>query len=452
MIDAILGVVWAFLGMTWWLWLFIILLPLAQQAILFWRQPIFKKGIVWTFMEIRIPREVTKSPRAMEQVLLAMSTLRNSPGDIREKYYDGEVTRWFALEMVSFGGEIHFYVRCRNKLKNLVRAAFFAYYRDVEVEEVEDYISRFPSSTQEMYAKGYDMWGTEMIMNKMIPNSDGKVLFPIRTYKDFEAPAEEKEFDPIAAFLEVLGNIKPEEVVGIQILIQPNDPKWSEDKEYKKSLEELKSKLSDVDAKKKLKDLEKAEDEAKKMEVLRTLSKSFMRSPGENDVIEAVERNLSKASFRTLIRFIYLAPISVYSDDFARRGLVGAFNQYSSLSLNSFRNNVQMQTRTQIWNKPHIFPKKRLEYKKQRLLWLYRNRELPEESWLGKFMFAYIFNWGSFGSQMFDMNVECLATLFHPPTVAVLTAPHVKRIDSRKAGPPAGLAIFGDDKELEKFR
>ena len=153
-------------------------------------------------MEIRMPREVTKSPRAMEQVLLAMSTLRNSTGDPREVYLDGEVTRWFSLEMVSFGGEIHFYVRCRNKLKNLVRAAFFAYYRDVEVEEVEDYIARFPANTQEMYAKGYDTWGTEMVLNK-------KSLFPIRTYKDFEAPAEEKEFDPIAAFLEVLGGIKP---------------------------------------------------------------------------------------------------------------------------------------------------------------------------------------------------------------------------------------------------
>lgn len=403
-------------------------------------------------MEIRIPREVTKSPRAMEQVLLAMSTLRNAPGDVRETYLDGEVTRWFSLEMVSFGGEIHFYVRCRDKLAGLVRAAFFAYYRDVEVEPVEDYISRFPATTQEMYTKGYDLWGTEMVMNKMIEGTNGKVIFPIRTYKDFESPAEEKEFDPIAAFVEVLGNIKPEEIVGIQILIQPNDPKWSDAREYKAALEELKSKLSDVDAKKKLVDLEQATDEAKKMEVLRTMSKSFMRSPGENDVIESVERNLAKASFRTLIRFIYLAPKSVYSDDFARRGLVGAFNQYGSLNLNSFRNNYTMQTRTQIWSRPHIFPGKRLEYKKQRLLWLYRNREIPEETWLGKLLFSYVFNWGGFGSIMFDMNVECLATLFHPPTIMVLTAPHIKRIDSRKAGPPSGLAIFGDDKELEKFQ
>ena len=49
------------------------------------------------------------------------------------------------------------------------------------------------------------------------------------------------------------------------------------------------------------------------------------------------------------------------------------------------------------------------------------------------------------------MNIECIATLFHIPTVIVLTAPHIKRNESKKAGPPAGIAIFGEDKELEEF-
>jgi hypothetical protein len=50
------------------------------------------------------------------------------------------------------------------------------------------------------------------------------------------------------------------------------------------------------------------------------------------------------------------------------------------------------------------------------------------------------------------MNVEGLATLFHPPTSVVLTAPHIRRVESRKTGPPAGLAIFGEEGEIEKYK
>lgn len=428
------------------MWFFLIILPLTKETVIAWRQFVFKKSIKWKFMEIHMPREVPKSPRAMEQIFLALSTLGNYPDNLQEVYVDGEVTRWFSMEMVSFGGEVHFYVRCRDKLAPLVKAAFYAYYQDVEVEEVPDYIERFPTNTQEMNAQGYDMWGTEMLLK----NSPA---FPIKSYKDFEAPEEEKQFDPMSAFLEILGNLKKEEIVGIQILIAPMMASdWSENKLYKKKLEEIKSKLNDVDAKKKLAELEKEEKEEKKMEILRTMSKSFMRSPGENDRIEAIERNLSKPAFRTTIRFIYLAPKAVYSDDFARRGLVGAFNQYGSLELNSFKASGFLSTRTQIWQKPHILPKKRLGFRKERLLHLYRTRDVAEETSMGKLIASHLFNWAPFKMERFPMNVESLATIFHPPTTMVLTAPHIKRIESRRAGPPAGLPIFGDEKELEKFK
>jgi hypothetical protein len=49
------------------------------------------------------------------------------------------------------------------------------------------------------------------------------------------------------------------------------------------------------------------------------------------------------------------------------------------------------------------------------------------------------------------MNIECLASIFHPPTAGVLTAPHVHRVESKKAGPPAGLAIFGEEGDIESF-
>lgn len=58
----------------------------------------------------------------------------------------------------------------------------------------------------------------------------------------------------------------------------------------------------------------------------------------------------------------------------------------------------------------------------------------------------------NFLSRSFVMTTEEIATLFHPPTSVVLTTPHIQEVESKKAGPPAGLAIFGDEKEIERFQ
>ena len=70
---------------------------------------------------------------------------------------------------------------------------------------------------------------------------------------------------------------------------------------------------------------------------------------------------------------------------------------------------------------------------------------------MGKVMTSKFFNW-NFKAENFEMNTECLATVFHPPGYLALTGPHVKRVESRKGGPPAGLAIFGGEENVEKLQ
>ncbi len=420
MIGGLISLVLYFLGLTWWILFFLAMLPIFLSTLVFWRQQRYKSGSAMdsVLLELRVPREITKSARAMEQILTGMHSLRNAAGDVKERYYEGEVTKWFSLEMVSFGGEVHFYLRTPKKLRNLVEASFFSYYRDVEVSEAPDYVDKLPNDTGEMYAQGYDLWGTEMVLAK-----DSHI--PIRTYVDFETTDEETQFDPIATFLEILGGLKKEETVGIQILIAPGDRNWNQGgKEWIKQM--------------------------KSREVGTKESRPAPRSPGETDILKAIEKNISKPAFDTLIRFLYFSPQATFSDNFARRGLTGAFNQYASLHLNAFRPNFKTQTRTRIWNRPHIFPKTRLEYKKQRLLYNYKLREVPPETWMGRLITSHLFNW-NFASERFYLNTEALATLFHPPTTPVLTAPHLKRVESRKVGPPSGLPIYGEEDELEKF-
>lgn len=424
--DIRIDIVGLLLALVSLLWPFVLLIPMLKwltSVWIYWRQQLFQGRIKWLMLEVKIPREIKKSPAAMEQVIRAIHSQRNAPGDFQERYMDGEVTMWYSLEIVSFGGDIHFFIRTYWKHKPIIQAAFFSYYPDVEIEEVEDYVEKLPKDLGEMYERGYDLWGTELVLVK-------EDAYPIKSYEQFEDMAEERQLDPISNFLEILGNIKPEEIVGIQIQISAKDAKWAE------KWEELLSKLKET------KTTTAPEDPTRTIPILRT--------PGETAKIEAIEKNLSKPAFDTLIRFMYVAPKSVFYETFARRGIVGAFNQYATIDLNMFRQNYPMSTRTRIWDKPHLFVSTRGEYRKQRIIYNYRNREMPPETWWGKFISSYFFNL-NFASKTFDMNVESIATLFHPPTSVVLTAPHITRVESRKGTPPAGMAVFGEESDIEKF-
>ncbi len=440
-----------FLAMVWPLLAFAVFLPLFVSTWLYYRREKFKnEAIKWMLLELRIPREIRKSPRAMEQVLMAIHNLRNAATDFREKWWDGEVTLWFSLEIVSFGGEIHFYVRLHRKYKDMMEAAFFSYYPDVEVTEVDDYVDRFPADIQEMYGHGYDLWGGEMLLEK--PDA-----YPIRTYPEFEAPEEEKQYDPISTFLEVLSKLKKEEMVGIQMLISPEDHgTWFGT--WKPIVEDLRQAKSEKAKTKVGSKTDFPGGPLPAFEVMKTDSKdepgffkSFMRTPGETDVLKAVENNLSKPAFNTLIRFVYFSPQPLFYDSYPRRGLRAAFNQYGAVDINAFKINYAVATRTKIWQWPHVFPKIRNEYRKQRILYEYRNRILPLDTLVGKLVTSHLFNW-NFSSKTVGMSVESLATVYHPPTYIVMTAPHIRRVESRKAGPPAGLAIYGEESELEKYQ
>lgn len=450
--SAIGSFLLGFLALSWWFWLFLLLLPVTISAWLHWRRELFKEDYQrnQVLLELKMPREILKNPRAMEQVLTGIYAMRNTATDLSEIWWEGEVTRWYSLEMASFGGEVHFYIRGFSKQKALIEAAFLSYYPDLEIEEVEDYINRIPRSLKELYAQGYDIWGTEMEL-------DNEDAYPIKTYSEFESPDENKQYDTMSTYLEVLGKLRKEEFAAIQILIAPASPKWRDT--WDGLVEELRARAAKQE---KMMPKTAASFPGGPLPALEVVSpqdssegnkffRSFMRTPGETEVLEAVENNLSKPAFETLIRFIYLSPKVMFGDTYPRRGLAGIFKQFTALDLNSISWNSLTMTRTKLWQWPYVFPKWRNEYRKDRVLWNYRKREMAPHTTVGRFATSYWLSW-NFPTHNFHMNTECLATLFHPPTSFVLTAPHIKRVESRKAGPPAGTAVFGGEEEIEKFK
>ncbi|MBI2623709.1 MAG: hypothetical protein HYW65_04035 [Candidatus Liptonbacteria bacterium] len=442
--------IWQFLDLTKWFWVFLILLPLTASTWLGWRQFRFEHSAAFRMgiLEMRIPREIRKSPRAMEQVFMAIHALRNYASDPEEVWWDGEITRRFTFEITSFGGEIRFFVRFYNRYRPLVEAAFLSYYPDVELVDVDDYIEQIPKDMDEMYARDLNMWGAEMELRR--PEA-----YPIRSYAAFEAPDEERQYDPIASMLETLAKVKKGEFVGIQLVTAPKNPHWHE--KWAPFIEKLKEQSSN---KPKPPPTTKTEFPGGVLPVFSLAGQEeespfknirISRTPGETNVLEAVENNLSKPAFDVILRFAYISPLPLFYESLARRAVGGIFNQYAAQDLNHFGRNEGTSTRVRFWHWPYFFPKKRAEWRKAVLLHKYRHREMPPETFMAKVVGSRLFQW-DFASKEFVMNVESLATLFHPPTFLVLTAPHIRRVESRKTGPPAGLAIYGDEKEIQKFQ
>ncbi len=413
-IAAIIG----FLIRFWWVWtgpVFFMTFVVVWKS---WRQQLYKNAISWVLLELKFPREILKSPKAMEQFFAVLYGVRNTPGDFIERYFDGEITLWFSLEMVSFGGDTHIYIRTPVKHQKVVTANLYANYSMIEVEKVPDYIDRFPATISGLEARNLDIWGSELVLAK-------QDAYPIRTYIQYEGVEEERSIDPISSILEVFRHLDRKETTCVQILIRPADDTWRE-----KGLELVK-KL-------------KIEGSKTIISPLGEYTDRPIRTPGETEVLKAIELNIAKPGYETLIRYIYIADKSVYSVNFAKRGTISAFNQHQSRDLNYFNHNYSIYTQTKWINYPYLFPRRRGAGRKIRMLENYRQRKMPEEMLLSKYLHARAFNFNT-RQRTFVLNTEELATLFHPPTNLVLTAPLIGRTESKRMGPPVSLPIFDEE-------
>ncbi len=417
-----------FLKYTWWFWLFFIFWEIWKELMRYVNQQKFKKNEAspekYALFEIRIPRELEKSAKSMEHVFHTLHGLGNAPGSWKEEYIEGQVPLWFSLEIVSLGGEIHFYLRMPKKHANLTEVAFFSQYSDVEITEVKDYMRDLPATTAELYALGMDMWGTEFILAK-------EGAYPIKTYPMFEMGTSERQIDPLSAFLETLAKLKLGETAIVQILISPADKAWS--KKYEEILKKLR---------------------APEMVDTGGESKSpLAQTAKKTEIINAIENKLTKPAFNSLVRLCYISPGTILKEGsgFARGGITGAFNQYSAPNLNAFKGNSGTATKADKWKFPYTSVNKRLEYRKQRFLHNVRDRINPPETFTARLFSSYLSDM-NFATVSYELATDELATIFHPAPTGVLTAPHMRRVESKKAGPPAGLDIFGEETDLEKFK
>ena len=115
-LGSLLEQVYGYVYLWYPLWLPILLLKIFLEIWLKYIRLGYMRKAGEVLLEIRIPKIIEKTPKAMELFFMAM--YETGSVDLVETYWDGKVRPWFSYEIVSFGGEIHFYVWTWKRYRN----------------------------------------------------------------------------------------------------------------------------------------------------------------------------------------------------------------------------------------------------------------------------------------------------------------------------------------------
>ncbi|HEY4505381.1 MAG TPA: hypothetical protein VJG67_01705 [Candidatus Paceibacterota bacterium] len=398
----------------------------------FWvryRRALYFAKQTYVLLEIKLPREIFKSPRAMEFCIAGMWQMIGE-GNWFEKYWKGMVRAHFSLEIVSIDGVVHFYIYTKKGHKNQVEANLYSQYPGIEIYEVSDYSIPFRHDPEVS-----TFWACEFELSK----ADA---FPIKTYIDYgmeKDPKEEFKIDPMTPFIEFIGSLPRGNNVWLQFIIRAHK---AEEKDRKKTFRTWKIwetwKMKDVwdfMSKKDYKWKEAAQEEIDKIIAGTKGEKDkdgkFVPGTGrqpteiEKETIAALGRSISKNGFDVGMRLIYTAPKDVFVI-MNLAGIIGGIAHFNS-HLNGFKTTNGSA-----------------EYHKHFLLsWWKRServRNVEQQNMLDAYKRRAFFYWPYKREKTFVLNSEELATVFHLPG-GVASTPSFTRIESRKAEPPANLPV-----------
>lgn len=401
----------------------VVLVAMAWKLWVTYVNTLYLRSIEWVMLEVVPPKEVFKSPQAMELVLNALYG-----GDATNwflKYWKGELGQVYSLEIASIEGKIHFYVRFHKKFRKVFEAQLYAQYPQAEVKEVADYTAGVPEFTKD---GPISLFGYTMKLAKDDP-------YPIKTYVDFGLDRavgsleEAERIDPITPVLETMGSIGIGEQIWVQIIMQKEINRHT----IKGEKGEEKGKSSKDKAKaviKELKEKLKIKDKEGKVSTVDRPSK------GEQAVLEAIERHMNKPGFDCGIRVIYLADKEHFSGN-TIGAFTAMFRQFTSEDLNTLKIASITKPPDEPWKD---LGNRKLNKKKKYILADYKDRAY----FYGGFDFKKIGHYFSTpierGEKPMLLSTEEIATLWHLPG-RVAETPTFTRIESKKAEPPANLPI-----------
>jgi hypothetical protein len=283
------------------------------------------------YLEITLPKEINKSPAAMEFLFNALNQglgheVKDLPikewfkgektwEELKKKYYakytKGSVRMWYSLEIASFEGVIKFYVVAVKKHAEIAKQYIYAQYPEVEIREVDDYLAPFeytghldPNAKNLIYVGRYKLSSADYL--------------PIKTYVDYglDDAKEEHKVDPLTPILESMASAGKGEYFFYQLLIRTtiNDD-WKKDTQ--KRIDEIMG-IEEVGGKKVVgKDVGKL-------------------TPREKHELEILEKNIEKPGFDVIPRFVYFAEKDKFSMPKGVMPVVNGFKAFNKDGYNKF--------------------------------------------------------------------------------------------------------------------
>lgn len=384
--------------------------------LIFWKvwvryvRAIFNAKQKYILLELKWPVEMLKSPASMELFFEAIAAT-SGESTVFDRYWEGKSRPFYSVEIVSLGGKVHFYIRIRANMKNIVESALYSQFPNIEMTETVDYSLPvfYDEDRMAMFLAEYKL-------------TQGDPL-PIKTYIDYgldKNPKEEFKVDPLTSVVEYMGSIKAGEQMWLQIIFRGHKPEkkekfekrimyWTDAKNHKTGdwKEKGKALIEEIIKNATPKRKDKEGNEISGVPVL---------TKGDNEKIEAIQRSLGKVPFDVGIRSCYFAePAEKFQGP---GGILGLFRPFAS-AYNSFAPNVTTSF-DYPWQdiggwRVRKLIREQLRMYKERAYFLDPDRRTP-----------------------FILTSEELATIFHFPG-AVLNTPTVERILSRKSEPPANL-------------
>ncbi len=143
----------------------------------------------------------------------------------------------------------------------------------------------------------------------------------------------------------------------------------------------------------------------------------FRLSPGEKEVLKALQANLGKQMFKVRMRLVYLGRRDNFSKAIGVTPIMGAIKQFSDQNLNGFKPNDDSKTYAS-----YVMENQRLRYRQRRIFRRYITRD------------------GDPGETKFILSSEELATVFHLPDMSVV-APTLARVSAKRGSAPTNLPI-----------
>ncbi|MFA5791516.1 MAG: hypothetical protein WC884_00580 [Candidatus Paceibacterota bacterium] len=417
----------------------ILLGKLAWIMWLHYIQQDFISGIDFILLEIVPPRDVLRSPKAME-LFFTNALYHFSYKGGKEEWWQGAVWFWFSLEIASIDGQVHFYIRTPTRLRGLIETQMYAQYPQAQVKAVEDYTLAVDEITPNSAWNG---WGCEFGLLK--PEA-----YPLKTYVDYgldKDPKEEFKVDPISPLVELFGSLQKGEQAWVQIVITPSKKTyhtkgtWFGKHDWvAEAREELFKLMWPFTSKR-----EEPGGGLVKSARIEIRTPDFLKK-----ITERMNAKTAKIGFDTGVRLMYVAKKESFSMN-SRRNIRLIFRQYTSPDSNGLNriNSAQGDAYGGIFTASP----KTVMLLANRMLHEFRERAFFHLPLRHHIFSKPNFNWpipniltidglvkAYFHHKTYVLNVEELATLWHFPG-QIMKVPSLERIESKEASPPPNLPI-----------